>query len=145
MVTADGAATNGHHRLVRHFTPDEANAALERVRPLAERMVAHRRRMLEAQARQERLEARVSGNGGGIDPAEPAKLAAEVEREAEAVGTCVDAIIELGVQVKDLDMGLVDFPSLRGGEEILLCWHLGEDEIRYWHTPDAGFAGRRPL
>jgi hypothetical protein len=130
---------------VRYFTPAEANKALEHVRPLAERMVAHRRRMLEAQARQERLESRVSGNGGGIDPAEPAKLEAEVEREAEAVGKCVDDLLELGVQVKDLDTGLLDFPSLRDGEEVLLCWHLGEDEIRYWHTLDGGFAGRQPL
>jgi hypothetical protein len=130
---------------VRYFTPAEANKALERVRPLAERMVAHRRRMLEAQARQERLESHVSGNGGGIDPSRPAELEAEVEREAEAVGKCVDDLLELGVQVKDLDTGLLDFPSLRDGEEVLLCWHLGEDEIRYWHTLDGGFAGRRPL
>jgi hypothetical protein len=130
---------------VRYFTPAEANKALERVRPLAERMVAHRRRMLEAQARQERLESRVSGNGGGIEPGEPAELETEVEREAEAVGKCVDDLLELGVQVKDLDTGLLDFPSLRDGEEVLLCWHLGEDEVRYWHTLDGGFAGRQPL
>jgi hypothetical protein len=130
---------------VRYFTPAEANKALERVRPLAERMVAHRRRMLEAQARQERLESRVSGNGGGIDPGEPAELETEVEREAEAVGKCVDDLLEVGVQVKDLDTGLLDFPSLRDGEEVLLCWHLGEDEVRYWHTLDGGFAGRQPL
>lgn len=130
---------------MRYFTPAEANKALEQVRPLAERMVAHRRRMLEAQAREERLEARVSGNGGGIDPGEPAELEAEVEREAEAVGKCVDDLLELGVQVKDLDTGLLDFPSLRDGEEVLLCWHLGEDEIRYWHTVDGGFAGRQPI
>ncbi len=101
--------------------------------------------MLEAQARQERIESHVSGNGGGIDPTEPAEVEAEVEREAEAVGKCVDDLLELGVQVKDLDTGLLDFPSIRDGEEILLCWHLGEDEIRYWHTVDGGFAGRQPL
>jgi hypothetical protein len=130
---------------VRYFTPDEANAALERVRPLAERMVAHRRRMLELQAKQERLEQRVAGNGGGIQPGEPGKLDAEVAREEQAIAECIDAIHALGAQVKDLDTGLLDFPALRRGEEVLLCWHLGEDAIAYWHTVDGGFAGRRPL
>jgi len=49
------------------------------------------------------------------------------------------------VQVKDLDAGLVDFPSTRDDEDVLLCWQLGEDEIGWWHLPDAGFAGRQPL
>ena len=130
---------------MRYFTPDEANAALAQVRPLAERMVAHRRRMIEAQARQEQLEEHVAGNGGGLDTSVPARLEAEVEREAGRVAECVDAIGALGAQVKDLDTGLLDFPSLRDGQEILLCWRLGEDEIRYWHTLDGGFAGRQPL
>ena len=132
--------------MARYFTPEEANAALERVRPLAERMVAHRQRMLVAEARQEQLGAHVAGNGGGIDPGEPASIDAELTREAGAVAECVDALAELGVQVKDIDTGLLDFPTLRpSGEEALLCWHLGEDDIRYWHTLDGGFAGRRPL
>jgi hypothetical protein len=132
--------------MARYFTPEEANAALERVRPLAERMVAHRRRMLEAEARQERIGSHVAGNGGGIDLQEPAELEAELEREAQAVAECVDAIGSHGAQVKDVDTGLLDFPTLRpSGEEALLCWHLGEDDIRYWHTLDGGFAARRPL
>jgi len=52
---------------------------------------------------------------------------------------------ELGVEVKDLDEGLVDFPALRRGETVLLCWRLGEDDVGYWHTVQEGFAGRRPL
>jgi hypothetical protein len=144
-VTAAVPPTSGHDRRVRHFTPEEANAALERVRPLAERMVAHRRRMVAAQARQEELAQRVAGNGGGLEPKTVAATKAEVEREATAVAQCVDAIQELGAQVKDLDTGLLDFPALRRGEEVLLCWHLGEDAVAYWHTLDSGFAGRRPL
>ena len=64
---------------MHYFTPDEANAALERVRPLAEQMVERRRAMLAAQAREEELGARVAGNGGGIDPGEPARTEAVVE------------------------------------------------------------------
>jgi hypothetical protein len=129
----------------RYFTPEQANAALAEVRPLVERMVAHRRELVVAQARQERVAARIGGNGGGIEPAELAALDEEVQRAADAIAECIDRIQTLGAQVKDLDAGLIDFPALRRGEEVLLCWHLGEDEIRYWHDLDAGFAGRRPL
>jgi hypothetical protein len=130
---------------VRHFTPEEANAALVEVRPLVERMVAHRRAHVEALTRQEELEGRIRGNGGGIPPAELASAAAEVEQEAHALARVIDEITEHGVQVKDIDTGLVDFPARRRGETVLLCWRLGEDEVAYWHTLDGGFAGRRPL
>jgi hypothetical protein len=130
---------------VRHFTPEEANAALAEVRPLIERMVAHRRAHVAALVRQEELEGRIRGNGGGIPPAELADTAAEVDREARSLARAVDEVTELGVEVKDIDEGLVDFPALQNGETVLLCWKLGEDEIRYWHTLEGGFAGRRPL
>jgi hypothetical protein len=130
---------------MRHFTPDEANAALEQVRPLVEQMVAHRRAHVEALERQEELEGRIRGNGGGIPPAELAEAAAEVDRQARDLARAIDDIVELGVEVKDLDEGLVDFPALHRGETVLLCWQLGEEEIGYWHSPQDGFAGRRPL
>jgi hypothetical protein len=130
---------------MRYFTPDEANAALERVRPLAEKMVEHRRAMLAAQAREEELGARVAGNGGGIEPGEPARAEAAVEEQARAIAQLVDEIHALGAQVKDIDTGLLDFPWLRDGEEVLLCWRVGEKDIRYWHGLEDGFAGRQPL
>jgi hypothetical protein len=57
----------------------------------------------------------------------------------------VERLQALGVQVKDLDRGLVDFPALRDGEEVLLCWQVGEEVVAYWHGVDEGFAGRKPL
>ena len=130
---------------LRYFTPDEANAALEHVRPLVEQMVERRRAHVAALAQQEALEARIHGNGGGIPPAVLAEAAAEIERLERELAKIVDEIGEQGAEVKDLDEGLVDFPALRRGETVLLCWKLGEDEIRYWHAVDDGFAGRRPL
>src|SRR5438093_527218 len=127
---------------MRHFTPEEANEALARVRPLVERMVARRRAHAEALERQEELEARIRGNGGGIPPAVLAAAAAEVEREARDLAQLVDQIAEHGAEVKDLDEGLIDFPARRGDETVLLCWKLGEDEIRYWHRVEDGFVGR---
>ena len=130
---------------MRHFTPEEANAALAHVRPLVERMVDRRRAHVEALERQEELESHIRGNGGGIPPAELAETAAEVERLERELAHTVDELADFGVQVKDLDEGLIDFPALRRGETVLLCWQLGEDEIGYWHTVEDGFAGRRPL
>jgi hypothetical protein len=130
---------------VRHFTPEEANAALAEVRPLVERMVTLRRAHVEALTRQEELEGHIRGNGGGIPPAELAGAAAEVDREARELASVIDELVEHGVQVKDIDDGLIDFPALRQGETVLLCWRLGEDEVAYWHTLEGGFAGRRPL
>jgi len=129
----------------RHFTPEEANEALERVRPVAESLVAHRRSFTVAAARRARLLQRISGNGGDFDPQEPSELDEQLQREAEAVAGAVEELQALGVLVKDLDRGLVDFPALRDGEEVLLCWQVGEGEVAYWHGLEEGFAGRKPL
>jgi hypothetical protein len=130
---------------MRHFTPEEANAALEQVRPLVEQLVAGREEHALAVERQEELERKIRGNGGGIPPAELASATAEVDAIARRLARLVDEIASHGAQVKDLDSGLIDFPALRRGETVLLCWQLGEDEIAWWHRVDDGFAGRRPL
>jgi hypothetical protein len=129
----------------RYFTLAEANALLAEVRPLAESLVEHRQGMRLAAERRARLTARIAGNGGDLDPQEPGELDEQFERESQAVAKAAASLQRLGVLVKDLDTGLVDFPARRGGEEVLLCWQLGEDEIGYWHGADEGFAGRKPL
>jgi hypothetical protein len=130
---------------MRHFTPEEANAALEEVRPLVEQLVSLRAEHVAALERQEVLEGKIRGNGGGIPPAELASATAEVDGLARQMAQLVDEISGHGAQVKDLDTGLIDFPALLGDETVLLCWRLGEDEIGWWHRVEDGFAGRRPL
>ena len=129
----------------RYFTPDEANAQLERVRPAAEALVEHRRAMADAARERALFVQRIAGNGGDFDPQEPRALEEQFEREGQAVARCVQELEKLGVQVKDLDRGLLDFPALRDGEEVLLCWQVGEDEVAFWHGLEEGFAGRKPL
>lgn len=129
----------------RYFTVQEASQALATVRPLAEKLVAHRRALLETQAQRAELGGRIAGNGGALDAHRLAGLEARTNREAAALARCMARLQALGVLVKDLDRGLVDFPALRGGEEVLLCWQVGEEEIAYWHGLEEGFAGRRPL
>jgi hypothetical protein len=129
----------------RYFTPSEANELLAEVRPLAESLVEHRNGMRLAAERRARLTARIAGNGGDLDPQEPGELDEQFERESQAVARAAEGLQRLGLLVKDLDRGLVDFPALHNGEEVLLCWQVGEDEVGYWHGVDEGFAGRKPL
>jgi hypothetical protein len=132
---------------MRIFTQEEANDALEIVRPLVERLVAARRRSVQVAGRLEQVEGRVAGNGGGLDP----ERVREVQEQAAEIGTEIAVLVgELeaaGVQVKDLDQGLIDFPARHpeSQETVLLCWHLGEDGVQYWHGVEEGFAGRKPL
>ncbi|MFL5966730.1 MAG: DUF2203 domain-containing protein [Gaiellaceae bacterium] len=131
--------------MARLFTVDEANMALGSVRPLAERMVAQRRELAQAQVRQTQLVTRIAGNGGDLSPGEVRDAAERVARAADGVAECVRKINAAGAEVKDLDEGLLDFPTRRGDEVVLLCWKVGEPEIAYWHRIEEGFAGRRPL
>jgi len=84
--------------------------------------------------------------GGSLPPfAELNHKKAQREKIAEQLSQTVDEIQQTGCVVKDLDTGLVDFPSLRRGEKVYLCWKLGEERIGYWHGIEEGFAGRKPL
>ncbi len=129
----------------RYFTPDEANTALEQVRPLVEQLVEHRRDQQRAHDALRELESKIAGNGGEIDAQQLADLAAALDQARVAVAQCVNRIHGLGAIVKDLDSGLVDFPARYRGEEVLLCWRLPEPEVAFWHGLDEGFAGRKPL
>jgi hypothetical protein len=129
----------------RYFTVEEANEALEEVRPLTEKLVGHRRALVELQERQSVLTTRIAGNGGNVEPHELEEVQEQLDEEVAGIARCVARIHEVGALVKDLDDGLVDFPATRDGEDVLLCWRLGEDEIGFWHGLDEGFSGRKPL
>lgn len=130
---------------MRVFTLEEANAALTELRPIVERMVQHRRNLTAAQTRQVALVTRIAGNGGDMVPSDLHDLAETIQREADAISDCAEQIDRAGAQVKSLEEGLLDFPAKRGEEDVLLCWKLGEDEIRFWHGTDEGFSARKPL
>jgi len=129
----------------RVFTLEEANAAVIELRPVVEEMVEHGQRLAQAQARQRKLVTRIAGNGGDMQPSDLGELAETIQAEADAIAVCAERIDDAGAQIKSLEEGLLDFPSLRDGELVLLCWKLGEGEIEYWHGMEEGFAGRKPL
>ena len=129
----------------RLFTAAEANAALPQVRPAVADL---RRAIAEVRASAPAVEAFAARAAatGGTQPSGDERVARDRFRVAEeAAGNALERLHEIGVLVKDADRGLVDFPSLRDGEVVELCWLDGEPEVAYWHPIGAGFAGRQPL
>ena len=129
----------------RFFTAAEANDLLPQVRPLVEGMTRARVKLAVAERAQDVASRAVGGNGGGLDSRALRETREAVEDLSEQVGRAIAALGELGVIVKDAERGLVDFPSRRGEEIVLLCWELGEDTVAYWHGLEDGFGGRQPL
>jgi hypothetical protein len=127
----------------RTFTPDEANSALDQVRPLAERMVELRARLGELEDEQREVVRIVAGNGSGegVGDARTPEFA-KLARELQDV---VDELTSIGIQLKDADSGLLDFPAVREGEDVLLCWSVGEPAVEWWHRPEDGFTGRQRI
>jgi hypothetical protein len=141
----DAHGPDDDRSVTRFFTPEEANDALKTVRPLAERMVAHRRNLGAAQRRQAELVVTIAGNGGDLGPSDLQEAAETMQQAADGIADCVRELDEVGVQVKSVEDGLLDFPSQRDGEDVLLCWQVGEERVAFWHGVDEGFAGRKPL
>jgi hypothetical protein len=123
------------------FTIQEANALLPNVRTIVTKIQrAHRKLAHFRDDAKKAAEAAEEGGGGGVANG-VAYAAALTELTLQT-----SELEALGVQLKDFERGLVDFPSLREGRVVLLCWQLGEgDELEWWHDVDAGFAGRTPL
>jgi hypothetical protein len=130
----------------RRFTVAEAQELLDSgLREQAERMVELRARSRDLESRWRRLVIAIGSNGGGMDRAEVRELRAAVEEAHAGLNEIVARFTDEGVQVKDMDRGLIDFPADVDGQDALLCWHVGEPKIAFWHSPQDGFAGRRPL
>jgi hypothetical protein len=130
----------------RRFTLDEAQRLLDsELRGLAERMVAARATSRDLESRWRRLVIAIGSNGGNMERPEVRELQAAVEASHAELNEIVARFTAEGVQVKDMDRGLIDFPAEVDGQDALLCWHVGEERIAYWHSPEDGFAGRKPL
>ncbi|HYL80612.1 MAG TPA: DUF2203 domain-containing protein, partial [Candidatus Acidoferrum sp.] len=124
----------------RLFTVDEANSLLPKLEPLVQRLVEQRERLQESQAVVCEFRAKSGGNGGSFLGGRFAEAKREIGRLAAELQEGIQEIESWGCVVKDLEMGLVDFPARRGGEQVLLCWRLGEPRIAYWHGLEEGFA-----
>ncbi len=121
----------------RHYSVEQANAALDFVGQRIERLRAARVQLSDEEARAALTDAGPT-NGGGS----PGRVVSEAFLELQRSLADLQA---MEIVLRDLDRGLVDFPALREGEEVYLCWEEGEDEIAFWHDTESGYGGREPL
>src|SRR5215207_5930023 len=120
------------------FTLDEANHALNTIRPLMDEVQAIRRKILANQPEAWPAIEKSAGNGGN-------RALSDMVEDFEKLDALIHQIQDIGTQIKDINTGLLDFSALKDGREVYLCWQHGEDNIQYWHEIEAGFAGRQPI
>jgi hypothetical protein len=130
----------------RYFRLEQARGLLASVEQDLRAAMRQKNELAEAEAEWRGFQRKVSVMGGvNISPAHVAELKRRREKCIAGLRASLDAITELGIQVKDLDAGLIDFPTRYRDQEVLLCWRLGEPDIEYWHDLTSGFSGRQPI
>jgi len=122
----------------RYWTVPEANAALPELRAIVGNMLAARQRILDAREEVWPVLEKAIGNGGSA-------VAGEMINEFDRVRRSTERIHAMGIFLKDINTGLVDFLSERDGHEVFLCWRYDESGVTHWHELDTGFDGRRPI
>src|SRR5579864_3956482 len=131
---------------IRTFSLSDAQTLLPVLESLLKTAISSKKLVEDVDNELQEIAHRVFLNGGTlVRVVEVARRKAEREKAIQRAKDAVAEIHATGVQVKDLDIGLLDFPCKVEGEIVLLCWKLGEDKITHWHSPEEGFAGRKPI
>jgi hypothetical protein len=130
--------------MAKLFTREEAEALLPKIEPLLQEIQELGREIAEHEAHLQVDQTKLMSNGHK-PPTDTETLQNAVRVLNQRIRANVDAILAMGVIVKGLAEGLIDFPSLLQGREVYLCWRLGEHGIHWWHEIEGGFAGRQPL
>ena len=130
--------------MARHFTVAEANAMIPELTSLLEEMRSHGQQLAAVHERSAQVSRKLRGNGYH-NPNEDTMVAELAQSLQEDLQQGISRLNEWGIELKDLEAGLVDFPALREGRTVFLCWQLGEPEVAFWHELTTGFAGRQPL
>jgi hypothetical protein len=125
----------------RSYTMEEANALMPQVRAVLLQLAVQQRRMDTVHAEMHRL---LAADGDPASASEASRLERETTDIADGMRTLVTLLEELGVQLRDVEMGLVDFPGERDGRPVWLCWRLSDPIVAFWHRTDEGYATRRP-
>ncbi len=132
--------------MTRFFDVDAANDALGEISPLLAVLADQRAELIRLR---DRALATPSSPGGSavedLDPAEVRVLRLRMQGVIDQMTAAVARIDSLGITLRDIERGLIDFPALAGGRQVWLCWQLGDGEIAFWHELESGFGGRRPL
>ncbi len=143
---AQALAGRGSIDMSRTFTVSDAETLLPVLESLLRSAIQSKSLIEEVEGELQSLSNRIFVNGGTlVDVVSVARRKAERDKALQKAKDAVAEIDATGVQVKDLDIGLLDFPCVVGDEVILLCWKLGEKKITHWHGMEEGFAGRKPI
>jgi hypothetical protein len=130
----------------RLFTLTEAERARQELEPFLVEAMDSRKKLAGLETELAAVAARIMMMGGVLVPYEKlATVRMEHNRLAETLKSALNHILETGCLIKDLDVGLLDFPAVINQQDVYLCWKLGEDRIRFYHRQDEGFASRKPL
>jgi len=130
----------------RTFNLDEAHSLLPVLESLLRAAINGKKIMEEVESEMQALNHRIFLNGGThVDVVAVARRKAERAKAEQRAKDALAEIDSIGVQVKDIDIGLLDFPCEVEGRVVLLCWKMGEDSITHWHSMEEGFAGRKPI
>jgi len=130
----------------RTFNLDEAHSLLPVLESLLRSAISGKKLMEEVEAEMQALTHRIFLNGGThVDVVAVARRKAERAKAEQRAKDALSEIDSIGVQVKDIDIGLLDFPCVVDGHVVLLCWKMGETSITHWHSTEEGFAGRKPI
>ena len=131
---------------MKTFTLDEAQSLLPVLEALLKRAIEGKQAAEQIEGELSELSRRIYLSGGmKVDVPQVSRQRAEMETHLQRVRESIAEIDSIGVQVKDLEAGLLDFPCRLEGEVVLLCWGMGETAIEYWHTVEEGFQGRQPV
>ncbi len=132
--------------MARYFSLEQAERVLPKVEAAVRTAISLKAEYQQAEESLRDLSRRVMMSGGMAVNRESALLLRRTrDNSAERLKEAMEEITQYGCQVKDLDIGLLDFPTLYRGREVLLCWRLGERRIEYWHGLEEGFRGRKPI
>jgi hypothetical protein len=130
----------------KFFSLTEAESLRTQIEPLLIEAIEARRKIEDVDEKLDKLSEQIQRSGGMLVPYERAsQWRREHNHLAGAIRSAVERIHATGCVVKDIEVGLLDFPSRINGQEVFLCWRLGEDRIRFYHAMDEGFAGRKPI
>ncbi len=130
----------------RYFTLAQAQALVPKLEERLRRAVSLKASLAEAAGELDAESERIRMSGGAqVDRQKQFETVSRRDMAAAHLRDVLESLQESGCQVKDLDMGLLDFPTLFRGEEVCLCWKLGEPEIRFWHGTQEGYRGRKPI
>ncbi len=130
---------------MRYYTVEEANQAIPLLKDTFEELKGLAQQADEEQHEMLGLLRHSKRNGHTSSESEIQEKRRHVEKATEEMNRLLKQVTDMGIEIKDVQRGLVDFASFRMGRVVYLCWLLGEDEVRHWHETDAGFSGRQPI